>query len=138
TPTLPAPGTPTTSRVTLISGPTTIQNGQILWKFQAVGGPDWETGGGGTNRHRFTVTVIPGNGPLPVTLMLHWAGTNGPREPWEFIDPLLATAPGIYVTPVDICYINGSIDPVTGQGRGASGGMGSAHGTGVFSARWRA
>jgi prolyl oligopeptidase family protein len=126
--TLPVPGTPTTSTITLISGPTTIQNGQQLWKFQSVEGPNWDTARWGTNTQRFNVTVVPGSGPLPVTVLLHGA-QNGAHEPWEFIDTL---TPGIYVSPTEISYSNGLIDPVTGTARNPSWWMGYKDANGVF------
>jgi len=121
---------PTTSTITLISGPTTIpETDQQLWKFQSVEGPNWDTARWGTNTHRFNVTIVPGSGALPVILMLHGAGDNGPVEPAAFIN---RTTPGIYVSPVDLAYYNGLVDPVTGRGRYYSKWMGYADGAGIY------
>ena len=122
------PGVPTTSTITELSGPTTIANGELLWKFQSVEGPSWDTARWGTNTHRFNVTIIPGSGPLPVYLMLHGAGDNGPREPDQFVNKV---NPGIYVSPVDIAYV-GINDPVTGRGRFHSKWMGYADASGIY------
>lgn len=125
-------GSPSTSTITVLSGPTTIQNGQQLWKMQSVEGPagTWQTQLWGTDTFRFNVTVVPGSGALPVVLMLHGAGgPNGPKEPQEFID---TTIPGIYVNPVSIWYVNGGIDPLTGTSRGEDWWMGYADSNGVF------
>jgi len=127
---LPAPGVPTTSTITLISGPTTIpETDQQLWKFQSVEGPNWDTARWGTNTHRFNVTIVPGSGALPVILMLHGAGDNGPVQPPEFIN---RTTPGIYVSPVDIAFYNGLIDPVTGTTRYYSKWQGYQDANGIY------
>jgi predicted esterase len=126
----PGAGGPTTSTITQLSGPTTIQDGQQLWKFQSVESPNWDTPRWGTDTHRFNVTVVPGSGPLPVTLMLHGAGgPNGPKEPQQFIDTL---TPGIYINPVEVWYLNGEPDPLTGSTRGELWWMGMPDGNGIF------
>lgn len=125
-------GAPTTSTISVISGPTAIQNGQQLWKLESVEGPagTWQTALWGTDTFRFNVTVVPGAGALPVVLMLHGAGgPNGPKEPQEFID---TTTPGIYINPVSIWYVNGGIDPLTGTSRGEDWWMGYADANGIF------
>jgi dienelactone hydrolase len=68
-------------------------------------------------------------GPLPVFLELHSAVGNGPMEPPEFIDTL---TPGIYISPVDISYQHGLLDPLTGAGRWFSQWMGYKDANGVY------
>lgn len=127
---------PSTSTITVLSGPTTIQNGQILWKLQSVEGPSgtWQKNLWGTDTFYFNVTVIPGSGALPVILFLHGAGGASPsdRAPVEFIDAPIAAGPGIYINPVSTWYVNGAIDPVTGASRGEDWWMGYADSNGIF------
>ncbi len=119
---------PTSSSIRYISGPTLLGNQQV-WKFQSVESPNWDTSRWGSDTHRFNVTIVPGAGQLPVVLLLHGAGGNGYAEPQEEV---FSATPGIYIQPVDLAYLHGFVDPVTGQGRFYSRWGGYADANGIY------
>ena len=132
----PQPGVPTVSTATQLSGPTPLGSQQV-WKFSSVESPNWNTARWGTDTHRFNVTVVPGTGPLPVFLNLHSAGANGAHEPPDEIfsnDPTNPgrVIPGIYVSPNDIAFFNGLVDPLTGQERYYSKWIGYQDANGIY------
>ena len=100
-----------------------------MTQFRSVESPNWQTALWGTDTHLFNVVVVPGTGPLPVTLFLHSHQSNAVQTPADWIDQSI---PGIYIHPLDVAYENGLIDPVTGKGRNASRWMGYKDAAGIF------